>query len=704
MIGDGELFDELRSDMPALEPARGAWRRGEVSEARRLLARHFRERQAPVFPLEQSMVRLHQRWGAANPRSAARTPEQIRREADDILAHHFVGVYGIPQTFGPEIDWFADPTGKDGITFQREWIWQFHRHSYWVTLVKAYELDQNQAYMRELAAQVRSWVTHCPRPADSGNYLFSAWRTIETGIRAANTWPYVFCSALHSEAFDDDAVLAMVKAFLEHGRHVLRWTRRFNWKTMEANGLFHVGVLFPEFIESGVFASTAIDRLYAELDAQVYPDGMQMELSPSYHQVSLINFVAPVYLAEANDYELPREYRAKLARMFEYNLLARMPDGSVPPFQDSNHYYVDGVLAEAAALLPDHRDFQWAASGRDPRLAPTRVSWAFPYSGYLVMRSGWGENDHALQFDVGPFGAGHQHEDKLNVVCHLDGRPFLVEGGCPRYEDSPWATYFRGTAAHNSVLVNGQGQNRRRLITQATGAGGTAPSVLVVKDPLPHVWEDGDQLSFGCARYDQGYGPDGAIAATHTRAVLFVKPRYWIVCDWVDLPDGAEPHRCELLWHLAANPVEVRVNYDETDQPLGARLSTNGGGLFMIHGDGLNVESRLVVGEEHPAIQGWVSDPRDHSPVPAATSTHTWDARTGGWVLSLVAPISVAEKIAACEAVPAADGMAHLQITWTDRSSDSVILRGDFGALPVGDGWAAWRRGDGAWMVVGAQE
>lgn len=697
MIEDGELFSVLRRDVPVLEPVHDAWRRGNVTEARRLLAGYYRERQSPCYPVERGMVRLHERWNAANPRNQARTAEQLLHEARDVLRHRIVGVYGIPQSFGPEIDWFSDPTGKEGIIFQPEWIWQLHRHTYWVTLAQAYELEQDEAYLRELAGQVRSWVANCPRPADSGNYRHSAWRTIETGIRAANIWPYVFFSAVRYPAFDDDAVLAMVKAFLEHGRHVLRWTRRFNWKTMEANGLFHVGVLFPEFIESAVFASTGIDRLYAELDAQVYPDGMQMELSPSYHQVSLINFVAPVYLAESNDYELPREYMAKLARMFEYNLLARMPDGSVPPFQDSNHYYVDGVLQEAAQLFPDRPDFQWVARGKDPVEAPSRLSWAFPYSGYLVMRSGWNETDHALQFDVGPYGAGHQHEDKLNVVCHLDGRPFLVEGGCPRYEDSPWAAYFRGTAAHNTALVDGHGQNRRRLL----------PHGLVVREPLPHVWDDNAWLSFGCATFDEGYGPDGAISAKHTRAVLFVKPDYWIVCDWVDLPEGETTRQCQLVWHLDPDTPGITTNFDEAAATNGlVHLRSERGALFVLGSRGLVLESRLVVGQEQPTIQGWLSDPRDHSPVATPTSLHSWTASRGrdGFVLTLIVPAAVADRINACEEWAGSGGAAGLRIVWTDGSEDRVTLRRDYTSVEDGDGLASWSRSGSVRAIAGAKE
>ena len=90
--------------------------------------------------------------------------------------------------------------------------------------------------------------------------------------------------------------------------------------------------------------------------------------------------------------------------------------------------------------------------------------------------------------------------------------------------------------------------------------------------------------------------------------------------------------------------------------------------------------------------------------MPAATAAPTWDAQNGGWVLSLVTPVTIADSVAACEVLPAAEGIAHLRLTWTDGSTDSVMLRREFGALPAGDGWGAWRRGDDAWTVAGAKE
>src|SRR5690606_25854641 len=83
------------------------------------------------------------------------------------------------------------------------------------------------------------------------------------------------------------------------GVHLLHVPTGRNWKAMEANGLGHVGFMFPEFKFAKAMASTAVDRVLAEFERQVYDDGTQDELAPSYAVVSLSNFWALLCLAEA---------------------------------------------------------------------------------------------------------------------------------------------------------------------------------------------------------------------------------------------------------------------------------------------------------------------------------------------------------------------------------------------------------------------
>ena len=61
--------------------------------------------------------------------------------------------------------------------------------------------------------------------------------------------------------------------------------------------------------------------------------------------------------------------------------------------------------------------------------------------------------------DAGPLGflstASHGHADALSFTLTVAGWPVIVESGTYAYHsDSAWRDYFRGTAAHNTIVVD----------------------------------------------------------------------------------------------------------------------------------------------------------------------------------------------------------------------------------------------------------
>ncbi len=163
------------------------------------------------------------------------------------------------------------------------------------------------------------------------------WRTIEAGIRMSTSWPNTFFLMLRSpKAFPDDVMLAMVDTMRQHAEYLVKYpSPDGNWKTMESNGLAHVGILFPEFKQSTEWRRLGLLRQREELDIQVYPDGTQTELTSSYHEVSLRNFLGSYQLAVLNKTDIPAGYKESLEKMFDADMWAMLPDGSLPNFNDS---------------------------------------------------------------------------------------------------------------------------------------------------------------------------------------------------------------------------------------------------------------------------------------------------------------------------------------------------------------------------------
>lgn len=572
-ISDGEFFEMLDLERPGLEKVRSAVASGDLGAAKHEFAEHMRNRDKPKATFT---------W-KARPQHKSRPEGVDTTEADRVLQHDLVSV-GVYHKFDGEIDWNLNPINY------KEWPWQLNRHHVWVTLGRAYWATGDEKYAREFVQQMTDWVRRCPAPRNASGNATYTWRTIESGIRTGQTWQEVFHRFLTSPSFTDEAIVTMVKSFAEHARQLMRWPTGGNWLAMECNGLMNTGVIFPEFKESESWRKTAAERLYAELDRQVYPDGAQIELSTGYHQVSLRNFEAAWEIAHLNDLPMPEDYIAKMGRMYDYNLNAAMPDATLPGLNDANRTDIRGSLARAAKYFPERKDFEWIATGGKSGEKPKVSSIALPFSGQLVMRTGWEPGDLYLLMDAGPFGYGHQHEDALSFVIYAHGKYHLVDAGNYPYDSSQWRKYVLSTRAHNTVMVDGFDQHRKNKPRHE----------YVIEKPLPNLWASSDAFDYASAVYSDGYGDEGEVRVKHTRSIFFAKPDYWIVTDSLQ-PDDDKPHLYESLFHLDAAKAEV----DPASKS--ARTVSEGEpnlAVVPLPDDGLQV--RIASGEEEPVVQGWM--------------------------------------------------------------------------------------------------
>jgi len=675
---DADLLAALDLDHSGLEEVREAVAQDDTPAAKHSLATYYRLRKAPVW-------RPDDRERHGSRRGQGSVEDAMSRTVTVMDATHSFGA-------GNPIDWFHNPTGGDsGLEFNPEWTWQLSRHGAWRTLARAYQQSRNEIYAQEFATQLISWLHDCVRPLEGNvNAVGSAWRTIESGIRMGGSWPTSFFAFRQSPSLDDEALLGMVKGFVEHAYHLLpesRFKSGSNWGTMESNGLFSVGVLFPEFREAETWRTTAINRLYGELDRQVYPDGMQIELTSGYHGVSLRNFLGPLQLALLNNIEVPADYLGKLEKMYDYDLYAAMPNGDLPPVNDSGLSDARRPLRQAAKLFPKRTDFLWMASEGQEGTRPAETSCAFPYAGYLIMRSGWDLDDLYMMLDVGPYGYGHQHEDKLNLITYAYGRHHLVDPGSYRYERSKWRRHILTSFAHNTVIVDGEGQRR---------AGAKNRWEYVVEEPLPHTWISEPDYDYAAGIYDEGYGDGKDRTVTHRRRVLFIKPTdgfqgYWVVSDLL-MPSDSNEHHYETLFHVDVSPDSITMVPGSLHTVTQNAESSN----FAICPaplDGLS--GAVLAGQEEPVLRGWQRGPEAAEPLPVASYTL---AATGTVrALYVLYPIPEGERlpIRSVETVPVdrdgisasiafSDGSKHLVIQ-ADQPGDAT-LAGDIET----DGEAAW--------------
>jgi len=616
-----EFYEAFDLTLPALAPAAAAAVQGDWAAAEAALAAHFRQRTTPAPP------------SLATSGSA--------EAADRIVAHEFQFV-GCPAfNVGPEIKWNEDPFNYE------QWAIALNRHSHWLTLGAAYAGTKDEKYAREFVAELRSWIAAMPVHVgahwvegpfdDAGKSPLS----LDAGIRMGQTWFPAFYYFLHSPSFSDSDLVAMLQSFRDHALYLMdpqHFKAGSNWGAMEANGLLHIGCMLPEFRESAAWRDTAIERLHSELDNQVYADGAQMELTPGYHGVTLGNMLGAVEVARRCEVPLPDDFTDKLERMFDYYARIADPAGRTPPLNDSGASGVGGWLQKGLALFPSRADWRYLLTDGKEGTPPAYTSARLPDAGWDVMRSGWDRDACYLMMDAGPFGTGHQHEDKLSILVHAFDRPLLVEAGTYSYDVSEWRKYVLSTRAHNTVMVDGLDQ-RRAVVRESWKAAGSA-----ISDGSG--WLTTDAFDFASAAYTQGYGRDENVPVEHRRSVLFLKPRLWLVVDELHPTDG-KPHRYESLFHLDAP--DARADQASgtvvTQDPAGANLA-----LIPVQLDGWQVE--VVKGQERPVVQGWLPTGKHNVLRPVPTAVYHRTAGGDPQLAYFLVPLREGEPVPTVAALP----------------------------------------------------
>ncbi|MCC7492357.1 MAG: heparinase II/III family protein [Fimbriimonadaceae bacterium] len=638
LITDPELFTALDLELPALAAVQTAVAAADWPAARLALGQYLRQRRSVPWWFDPQQPTRSTRYDQA---AAERT---VRGEIQQVTLWHAFA--------DGQIDWFYNPTtASAALPDNHEWQWQLNRMGFWGGLGAAWWGSGDERYALAWVQQLRSWVRDCPRPEKVQNSVRSAWRTIETGIRLCGSWPNAYHRFLSSPSVTPDDLVLYLSSTLEQARYLRQFPTSGNWLTMELNGLYTAGALFPELREAAEWRQYAIGRLYDELATQFLPDGAQIELTPGYHQVALGNILALPRLARlvGRGGEFPADFTQRMARAFEYNLALRTPDDDLPRFNDSWRVRVSGSLEPTAELFADRADLQWGRTNGQQGTPPAYTSRALPYAGYYVLRSGWERDANYAVLDAGPLGYGHYHQDKLNFVAWAYGRGLLFDGGGGSYESSPYRRYATDTFGHNCVLVDGLPQRRDASNRQQ----------LYAKAPLDNPFETSAAADYVAGTYADGWGKVEDRRAVHVRRGLFLKPDLWIVADTLTPADAAE-HTYQARWHLATTRTSRHGNLVATSDADLPNLAVQ-----PLQEAGLTVQ--VASCQTAPELLGWWVD-KDTDPQykPATTVLHTRRGTGPQTFLTALQPLRPG-------LVPSLTATALDAVTWELRWGDRKV-------------------------------
>lgn len=483
-----------------------------------------------------------------------------------------------PLDIGTPVAWHRDPVtgieapllfGKsinyrdDRVVGNIKFTWELGRHQHLVPLAVAYAVSGDPVYRSAVIDQIEGWID--ANPYGIGIHWCSA---LEVSLRLVS-WTLVH--SLLALRDGEAGLFSVARAPRRLGRSIYQqacFVRHFLSRHSSANnhligelcGLWVACRTFDLGAAGAAWGALAQRELEREARLQVHPDGVDREQASYYHLWVLEYLLCCWLVGQRSGAAFSAEFAATLLAMARF-LEDISPDGGEPPqLGDADdgcvarfvpswserpyremlaavHQVFDGAPSAACEKAFWYRAMLPAATPGLPALEWRRVyPVCYPQGGYVVLG---GQGCH-LVFDAGPLGylgiAAHGHADALSFCLAIDGAWWLVDPGTYAYHSDPaWRSYFRGTAGHNTVRVNGADQSRM----------GGAFLWLQKATATLLEFEDSIDNQYVKASHD-GYRGCGI---THVRQLRCVPRRGEI--EITDSLEGAAAATAEIFFHFA---------------------------------------------------------------------------------------------------------------------------------------------------------
>ena len=638
-----------------------------------------------------------------------REPERVEALMGDVF-----DLAGEAHRLPLPIDWLTNPS-RDV-----EWHILLHKAYYLPGLVAAWQATGLERYVQRWAALVGDWLDRDVPPG---------FIAVDVTGRRVQNWVYSLHALLADPVLlaplDARLVRRMLASLSTQVDHLCEHlTPKRNHRTIELLAIYLAGAAFPELAMAARWRAFALREAALNIEADLLPDGVHCELSTDYHHLALRNWMAIRQLAAACGDRVPPAMDLGLRQALAFALHVHKPDGRVPSLSDGDVRSFLPLLAQGAVLF-NRPDWAWVASRGARGRRPTQTLAVFPDSGYVVWRSGWGggrgdiDRPAYLVFDCGPLGEGnHGHFDCLSIELAAHGRSLVVDPGRYTYSEAPdpqginWRVHFRGTAAHNTVCVDGRDQTRYepRPVKGPTrhGAGAVRHKV---SGPAPEAtllgaWQADDFALLHGRAVGQDY------PVTHERAIVCLGADGWLVTDRL-LADQPHRYAAGFQLHPAAYGASKLVPAAE-------------GGCWRMDSPGLTILQPDQPGLAVALSPGWVSERYGHK-LPAPRLVSRWRA-ADALLHTLLVPWAGAAPLVALQPLdlrdpadpgspwggpPAGTGLhvsawcASIGSGAAGRRHTWLMVHGADGASAAATPWC-WSSGDGGaepvrtWQFTGA--
>ena len=404
-----------------------------------------------------------------------------------------------PLDFGKNIDYRNAARVGD-----IKYLWEINRHLELVTLAQVWHLTASERYALGARALIDSWIAECPYPRGV-NWCAS----LEHAFRLVN-WAFAWqllgsdASMLFAGAEGQAFRARWLEGIYRHCHFIAgHWSRHSsanNHLLGEATGLFVGTLTWPLWPESLRWRRQARAELTREALVQTFEDGVNKEQAVWYHHAVADMLLVAGLFARANDCDFDGKYWGVIESMLDFLASIMDVSGGVPAIGDADQGILvrlvpeisgarpwpgvyRSLLATGAALFgrPElcfkagglDEKTRWLlgdeAAARCERMEITRerlpVRRSFPRAGYYVLGNDFETPEEVrIIADAGALGylsiAAHGHADALAFTLTVGGKPLLIDPGTFAYHtERSWRRYFRGTSAHNTVMIDRQDQS-----------------------------------------------------------------------------------------------------------------------------------------------------------------------------------------------------------------------------------------------------
>lgn len=420
----------------------------------------------------------------------------------------------------------------------------------------AYYNTGDKYWAKQFQSVFYDWVDANPQPMIMSRADYPPWRTLDSAARLAYLQGSLSRLTVGKD-IDDELWANLLFSIWEHCDYLKNDDfDGGNWLATVSGAVMSVALDFPEFKDQPTWLAFGKTSFETNVMRDIWPDGKEKEDAPGYVSMAYRGMLSTLESLQKAGIPVSDEAKSRMSKTQDFLVAVTQPNGLTPYIGD---WGSDPPWALPAAYDYYKKDYvKYILTQGKEGAPPPFTSINFPDGGWSIMRSSYDkpyENARHLVFKSSS--ASHGHLDVLNITAYAYGRPLIIDPGIRSYEGADAERYVQ-TAYHNTICIDGKNQSR--------GPGKT------------ELWKSDDTLDYVYGSHQDYKG------LTHRRAVIFVKPDYWIVHDDIT---GEGSHIYDQNWHFEndANIVEdpftkaVHTGY------------TEGGNLLMIPADPSSLRS-----------------------------------------------------------------------------------------------------------------